>query len=140
MKKYEVLCGNYFVNGVTYPRHSVIESDRPLTKTFMNAFREVPDSTPLTGASAEEPPDDDEYFDEPKVEKPKAKSTKRGHGRGYEVTKKYPAAAELGFRVYKKDKTYWIYNVDNMTEPINENGLLKEDVEARIQQTAVAEA
>jgi hypothetical protein len=142
-------------NQITYPG-DIVDTEENLAATFVNKFQRVVDDEPtnhgrhLNDPSArvsniavsirEEqerkqadlnlPQGNFQQFNAP-LGAPPAKPVVQAPviPDGLDVTTRFPKANEQLFKVYKRDKKYFVYDEDNMLTPLNADGVDKVGVD-----------
>lgn len=142
-------------NQITYPG-DVVETEMDLAATFVNKFQRVVDDEPTNrgrqmndpasrasniAASIRDeqerkqhdlslPPGNFQSFNAP-IGQPPAKPVVQEAvlPDGLDVTTRFPKANEQLFKVYKRNKMYFVYDEDNMSTPLNADGVDKAGVD-----------
>lgn len=136
LRQFQLLGPSFNHEGRTYKRGQIVKVDFDLTERFKNSFQEVGlpmAQTALVDVTIDEVldekrraklarmQDEDPARDE---EKPKAKSV---DARGTDVTEKFKAADANGYRVFRLEKEYFVYEGDSK-KPANKAPLEKDGV------------
>ena len=146
MAKYQLIGGQHEQFGKTYKKGDVIDTPIDLCKLFRGKFQRViteggsPVAVQLVQpqgkapASPEKPP----APSTPKEDGAPKTSEKAGSGatkdvRGRNATEHFPQAVDDDFAVFKKNRVYFVYDVDDPDIALNKDGLKKAEVGPFIQ-------
>lgn len=113
-----------------------VKTDVDLAAMFPDKFERaqgLPETAFVAGPVSEGPPkpkDQPPVKGKPSSTKSEEKSEKTSLGK--DVTAKFPKAGEEDFKVFTKDRGYWVAESDDPTTPLNETKLKKDEVDAFI--------
>jgi hypothetical protein len=145
-RKFEVLEGSHIQNGHLYTKGQIVSSPETidLTKEWKNKFKEVDRSLPDTHGVGDRQPALRTAVvgrgqDAPQA--PSLKDLERGPSltggtataeampQGKDMTVKFPKAVEQDFKVFKRDGSFYVYNGDDLSQPLNETGVDRDEVD-----------
>lgn len=126
--KFEVTGGGHMHGDTYYPKGSVIESDQPLDKKFVNVFKRLPDDAEPTLPQSINPDDlpkgvqvsspaitpgtEDAGVDPAKDKKPVNPAWEK-EAPGEDATEAFPAAEGAGVAVFQKDDGTFVVRSDD---------------------------
>jgi hypothetical protein len=142
MAKYKLLLGTHMHHGERLKAGDVIESAYDLTKVFVNKYVRVDDfaapvasqgDNPAPGRPVRHPAGPGRPQAKPQAP-PAIQKSATDVALGRDVTKNFPQAVDEDFKVYKKGTVYFVYDLDDVSSPLNAEGVAKTEVDAIIQE------
>ena len=130
--KYRVKTGKHDQFGKVYCKGDVLDTDMDLIAMFPNKFEKVSKETPITKAPAA-PTDITPMVPQKNPPAPVPSSEEDDKDRGKDVTKNFPDAVDMDFKVFIQKHKHYVYDMDNMEKPVNPKPLKKAEVKKFIE-------
>lgn len=115
--RFKILAGGHVDGGIVKGKDQIVESDSDLDKLFPGCYERVGDEVRIPNPPAAKAV---------KAKEPEAEEDAIDLGK--DVTKTFADAAEKGLKVFKRGMQYFVYEADDMEEPINPQPLDKPQV------------
>jgi hypothetical protein len=139
MAKFRVTGGTLVHEGKTYYKDDIVHTNAALDKAFGDGIERVvqEEARPAPAAESAPPPagaGSAPSTDAPPkaVAGPKPVSKAALKKLGVEVTDRFPRAIDEDYRVFRRGKEYWVYDVDDLAAPVNAEPLNRSEVDATI--------
>jgi len=129
MAKYRLQSSTFELNGKIYKEGDVVSTPIKLVELFVNKFEKVVVESPepvakvKTEAPVAKVKTEAPVVKEDKGEIPVTPVEDGALPEGREVTSKFPKAVDEDFRVFKSKSGYFVYDVDDLTAPVNAEGV-----------------
>lgn len=144
LHRFEVLAGAHSQDGHVFHKGEIVTSATDLCAQFINKFRRLDVAEPTVQSVAQEVgmlvggPGPATAQDSPPIVAGQGKATS-GEGKpqesqptaptGKDVTAQFEKAAEQDFKVFKRDGKFFVYDGDNLSKPVNAEGVVKAAVD-----------